>query len=219
MSGPAVPTSSAHQSGAGQASAAASRERAGQLIRSLASPLLEHVIDGRSCPSADGRTFDNHSPLDGSVLHATALGGEPDVQAASAAAARAFDAWRQWAPTRRRDVLHALADHIEANAEAIALMETADTGQPLRFTGKTADRGAENFRFFADQCTAAADGRSYPTPTHLNYTLRVPIGPMAPGFEIRWQSAKGTLPTDQSFAGTKIDLGGLNYLFTFAIRF
>jgi len=49
--------------------------------------------------------------------------------------------------------------------------------------------------------------------------VRVPIGPLAPGFEVRYQSAKGTLPTNQDFAGTTIDLGGLNYLFTFQIRF
>ena len=34
------------------------------------------------------------------------------------------------------------------------------------------------FRFFADQCLHAADGRSYPTETHLNYTCRSPIGPV-----------------------------------------
>ena len=49
--------------------------------------------------------------------------------------------------------------------------------------------------------------------------VRVPIGPMAPGFEVRYQGAKGDLPTDQSFSGTKIDLGGISYLFTFEIRF
>ena len=49
--------------------------------------------------------------------------------------------------------------------------------------------------------------------------VRVPIGPMAPGFEVRYQGAKGDLPSDQSFSGTKIDLGGFNYLFTFEIRF
>jgi len=49
--------------------------------------------------------------------------------------------------------------------------------------------------------------------------VRVPIGPMAPGFEVRWQGGKGDLPTNQSFSGTKIDLGGINYLFTFDIRF
>jgi hypothetical protein len=49
--------------------------------------------------------------------------------------------------------------------------------------------------------------------------VRVPIGPMAPGFEVRYQAGMGTLPTDQSFSGTKIDLGGMSYLFTFQIRF
>ena len=37
--------------------------------------------------------------------------------------------------------------------------------------------------------------------------------------EIRWHGGKGQLPSDQSFAGTKIDLGGFNYLFTFGVRF
>ena len=51
--------------------------------------------------------------------------------------------------------------------------------------------------------------------------VRVPIGPAAPGFEVRWQSAKGNLSTDPvtGFSGPKIDLGGVSYLFTFQIRF
>jgi hypothetical protein len=51
--------------------------------------------------------------------------------------------------------------------------------------------------------------------------VRVPIGPLAPGFEVRWQSAKGNLSTDPvtGFSAPKIDLGGLSYLFTFNIRF
>ena len=39
------------------------------------------------------------------------------------------------------------------------------------------------------------------------------------GFEARWQSAAGKLPADQDFFGTEIDLGGMNYLATFNIRF
>ena len=49
--------------------------------------------------------------------------------------------------------------------------------------------------------------------------VRVPIGSAGVGFEIRYQSAEGKLPADQSFAGTKIDLGGYNYLFTMNFRF
>jgi len=49
--------------------------------------------------------------------------------------------------------------------------------------------------------------------------VRVPVGSAGVGFEIRYQSAEGDLPADQGFAGSKIDLGGLNYLFTLNFRF
>jgi hypothetical protein len=49
--------------------------------------------------------------------------------------------------------------------------------------------------------------------------VQVPLGPIGVGGEVRWQSAKGDLPADQGFAGTKIDLGGFNYLFVMSFRF
>lgn len=49
--------------------------------------------------------------------------------------------------------------------------------------------------------------------------LRVPIGSFAVGGEIRYQAAEGRLPADQGFAGTRIDLGGFNYLFLVNVRF
>jgi len=159
-------------------SASANRLKAQALIDALAAPVLPHIIDGKACTSIDGQTSSNRSPVDGSELNKTALGSEADVSAASLSSSIAFEAWRQWPAGRRRDVLHAIADKLESNAEAISLIETADTGQPLHFTGKTATRGAENFRYFADLCTRASDGHSYPTPTHLNYTMREPIGPV-----------------------------------------
>lgn len=49
--------------------------------------------------------------------------------------------------------------------------------------------------------------------------VRVPIGSMGVGGEIRYQSAEGKLPADQGFAGSKIDLGGFSYLFTMNVKF
>jgi len=49
--------------------------------------------------------------------------------------------------------------------------------------------------------------------------VRVPIGPVGVGFEIRHQSAEGTVPADELFTEGKIDLGGYNYLFTMNFRF
>ena len=49
--------------------------------------------------------------------------------------------------------------------------------------------------------------------------FRVPIGPLAPGFEARWQKGQATLPSTNFLPGRVIDLGGMSYLFTFAIKF
>ena len=45
-------------------------------------------------------------------------------------------------------------------------------------SARAALRAAENFRFFADRAPGARDGVSLPTTTHVNYTMRVPIGPV-----------------------------------------
>jgi 5-carboxymethyl-2-hydroxymuconic-semialdehyde dehydrogenase len=76
-------------------------------------------------------------------------------------------------------VLRDIADRIDARADEIALVESSDTGQPIRYVAKAAIRGAENFRCFADRIPGARDGLALPDTDHLNYTLRQPIGPVA----------------------------------------
>jgi hypothetical protein len=49
--------------------------------------------------------------------------------------------------------------------------------------------------------------------------VRVPVGAARIGGEIRYQGGTGDLPRDQEFAGSKINLGGFNYLFTIGVRF
>ncbi|HLF09586.1 MAG TPA: 5-carboxymethyl-2-hydroxymuconate semialdehyde dehydrogenase [Gammaproteobacteria bacterium] len=138
-----------------------------------------HFIDGVAKPAVSGRTFQTRSPIDDQVIANVAAGDAADVHAAATAAQRAFPAWRDVPGTERRDLLHAIADAIEARAEEIALVESVDTGQPIRFMSAAAKRGAENFRFFADQAPEANSGLSLPAREHVNYTLRQPIGPVA----------------------------------------
>ena len=45
------------------------------------------------------------------------------------------------------------------------------------------------------------------------------IGPFGVGGEVRWQGGSATLPADQDFAGSKINLGGMSYLFVINVRF
>jgi len=49
--------------------------------------------------------------------------------------------------------------------------------------------------------------------------VTIPVGPVGIGGELRYQAAKGDLPATEGFAGPKIDLGGMNYLFTVNFHF
>jgi 5-carboxymethyl-2-hydroxymuconic-semialdehyde dehydrogenase len=139
---------------------------------------VAHLIDGKQ-DLGTGATFETRSPIDNSVIAKVARGGAAEIDRAAKAAAKAFRAgWARTSGDARRKILHKIADAIEARADEIALVECIDTGQPIRYMAKAALRGAENFRFYADRAPGAADGLSLPTDTHLNYTMRQPIGPV-----------------------------------------
>ncbi|MFN3260583.1 MAG: 5-carboxymethyl-2-hydroxymuconate semialdehyde dehydrogenase [Pikeienuella sp.] len=137
---------------------------------------VRHRIGGADVAGADW--FDTTSPHDGSLLVRVARGGAAEIDAAARAAKAAFPAWRDMAGAERKRILHRIADGIVARAEEIASLECLDTGQALRFMSKAALRGAENFRFFADRAESARDGLNLPSPTLMNVTTRVPIGPV-----------------------------------------
>ena len=139
---------------------------------------LPHFINGQHHVGHSGQTFDNLTPIDNSLIGRVCAGDAQDIDAACAAAHAAFPDWRDLAGNARRAVLHRIADAIEARARDIALVESVDSGQALRFMSKAAVRGAENFRFFADRAPGARDGQSLPAEEHLNYSLRQPIGPV-----------------------------------------
>lgn len=139
---------------------------------------VTHLIDGKPDSGGTG-TFETLSPVDNAVLANVARGGAAEIDRAAKAAMKAFrTTWSRTSGEQRRDILHTIADAIEARAEEIAYVECMDTGQPIRYMAKAALRGAENFRFYADRAPNAADGLSLPTETHLNYTTRQPIGPV-----------------------------------------
>jgi 5-carboxymethyl-2-hydroxymuconic-semialdehyde dehydrogenase len=137
-----------------------------------------HFIAGERSASLCGATFEALDPTSNEPISTVASGEAADVDRACRAAAAAFKTWRKVPGDKRRAILHAIADAIEGRAEEIALVESSDTGQPIRFMAKAALRGAENFRFYADRAPGAEDGLSLPDVDHLNFTQRQPIGPV-----------------------------------------
>ncbi|MEP7140825.1 MAG: 5-carboxymethyl-2-hydroxymuconate semialdehyde dehydrogenase, partial [Caldimonas sp.] len=135
---------------------------------------IQHLIDGRAVES---RTyFETVDPATQQVLAEVARGGADEVAAAVAAAKAAFPAWAARPAPERAKLMRKLGDLIAAEVPAISETETRDTGQVISQTRKQlVPRAADNFHYFAEMCVRV-DGHTYPTPTHLNYTLFHPVG-------------------------------------------
>lgn len=135
---------------------------------------IDHLINGK--PVAGRDYFQTVNPATQEVLAEVASGGEAEVNAAVAAAKEAFPKWAGLPAPERAKLIRKLGDLVAKNVPEIAQTETNDCGQVIAQTGKQlVPRAADNFYYFAEMCTRV-DGHTYPTPTHLNYTLFHPVG-------------------------------------------
>ncbi len=91
-------------------------------------------IGGRYVDSISGATFARVNPANGQPLARVAAADTRDIDAAVAAARAAFDSgsWSREKPAARKKVLQKFAELILANQEELALLETLDTGKPIR---------------------------------------------------------------------------------------
>jgi 5-carboxymethyl-2-hydroxymuconic-semialdehyde dehydrogenase len=135
---------------------------------------IQHLINGKAVASAG--TFETVNPATQAVLAEVAAGGAAEINAAVQAAKDAFPKWAGLPATERAKLMRKLGELIAAHVPEIAQTETNDSGQVIAQTGKQLiPRAADNFHYFAEMCTRV-DGHTYPTPTHLNYTLFHPVG-------------------------------------------
>jgi 5-carboxymethyl-2-hydroxymuconic-semialdehyde dehydrogenase len=135
---------------------------------------IDHLINGKAVAGRD--YFETVNPATQEVLAEVASGGEEEVNAAVAAAKQAFPKWAGMPAPQRAKLIRKLGDLIAAHVPEIAQTETNDCGQVIAQTGKQlVPRAADNFYYFAEMCTRV-DGHTYPTETHLNYTLFHPVG-------------------------------------------
>ncbi|MET8763851.1 aldehyde dehydrogenase family protein [Lentzea sp. NPDC004782] len=140
-------------------------------------------VNGRWRPSESGRTMPSINPATGRRLSTVASGTAADVDDAVAAAraALADPAWRDINPLQRGELLHRLAELVEANADELAFIESLDNGKPVA-VARAVDVGttAKLFRYFSGW-PSKFEGSTIPlSPRNglkvLNYTVHEPIG-------------------------------------------
>lgn len=91
-------------------------------------------VDGAFRPALSGQTFATTNPATGEVLAQIAACAADDVDPAVAAAKAAFEdgRWSRLAPNERKHTLLRFADLLESHAHELAVMESLDSGKPIR---------------------------------------------------------------------------------------
>ncbi|MBZ6077913.1 aldehyde dehydrogenase family protein [Microvirga sp. WGZ8] len=136
-----------------------------------------HLIGGRSVPASNGEMLDVLSPVDGKVFARIASGTKQDIDAAVRAARGAFEgAWSRLTATERGRLLIRLAAAVEADADALAALESCDNGKPLRQARADAVALARYLEFYGSAADKLhGDVIPYLT-THFIGVERVPHG-------------------------------------------
>ncbi len=139
-------------------------------------------IDGKWVEAKDGRRLTSINPATGEVWASFPEAGASDVDDAVKAAHRAMTEgpWARMTATERGKKLRRLADLLAAQADALATLETTDTGKLIRETRSQTRYTAEYLNYFA----GAADkleGTTLPIdkPDLFVMTVREPIGVVA----------------------------------------
>jgi len=139
-------------------------------------------IDGAYRDAYSGRAFDCVSPIDGRVLTSVADCGAGDVDAAVAAARRAFDegVWAALNPRARKAILLRWAALMREHLEELALLETLDAGKPIGDTTTVDVPGAAYCVEWFAEAIDKVGGEVVPADHHLvGLVTREPIGVVA----------------------------------------
>ena len=93
---------------------------------------FKHFINGQFVPSADGAQFEVLAPATGERLAMVAQGGKVEIDAAVAAARRAYGSWSTLPGNARARYLYALARLLQKRERFFSVLESMDNGKPIR---------------------------------------------------------------------------------------
>ncbi len=148
----------------------------------ICEPHYKLFIGGEWVEGAAGQVMESENPATGKPWASFACAAPEDVERAVQAAARALEdpAWRDMTQTARGKLLYRLADLIEANAERIGKIETADSGKLAAETVSQTRYVADYYRYYAGLADKI-EGAVLPIdkPEMHVFTTREPIGVVA----------------------------------------
>ncbi len=109
----------------------------------------KQFIGGEWVESAGGETMEVLNPSTGEAIAEVPRGTAEDVESAVAAANKAWAEWQGKTPKDRMELLLALADVIDENAEELARLESVNVGKPWWVAKDEPPAMSDCLRFFA----------------------------------------------------------------------
>jgi len=147
-------------------------------MESSSEPTFDLHIGGRETPPTSGARREVTDPATNRPIARAAAGSRDDARAAMEAAERAFreSNWASDDGARRARALHKLAALVEAQAETLARLETANMGKPLRESRGDLGYVVRTLEYFAGSADKL-EGETIPVPgPRFDYTVREPLG-------------------------------------------
>ena len=140
--------------------------------------VLRNVVAGEHVDAAEGRSMDLVDPSTGEVFGTAPLSGPEDVDRAYAAAATAFETWRDTTPSERQRALLRFADLVEEHADELVALESRNTGKPVALTAsEEIPPMVDQLRFFAGAARILEGrGAAEYMAGHTSFIRREPIG-------------------------------------------
>ncbi|GAB0119718.1 betaine-aldehyde dehydrogenase [Acidisoma sp. 7E03] len=144
------------------------------------SPRLANWIDGAYRPDAKAETFVTRNPATGAVLAEVEIADAAALEAAILAARRGQKAWARMTGMERGRILRRVAELLRARNDALAALETQDTGKPIQETSVVdVISGADCIEYFAGLAGGIAGESVDLGPAAMGYTRREPLGLVA----------------------------------------
>src|SRR2546422_2994514 len=108
---------------------------------------IGHFIAGQPRPGQSGRASDVFNPATGAITSKVALASAAEVDAAVAAAQKAFRPWAETSPLKRARVMFRFKELIERDLDRLAAIITSEHGKVLSDAKGEVQRGLEVVEF------------------------------------------------------------------------
>jgi 1-pyrroline dehydrogenase len=118
-------------------------------VSTVTVPEFKNLVGGELVEGVEGAMREVLNPATGEVIAQVPEGGAADVERAVAAAREARIGFRDTIPARRQELLLAMADVLDQNAEELAALEIANVGKPNSLAAEEMPICSDELRFFA----------------------------------------------------------------------